>query len=558
VPTTLRSRAARRGATRLAVALVALIAVPAAAAHATVVSTTPENNEVVPTAPTTVTINYSEPVETAFGAVRVFNGDAERVDTGDLTRPDGKTVAIRLKDGLADGTYTVTYRVVSADTHPVSGAFVFHVGAVGPNPGGIADEVQGSGTPTSVARAYDVTRFVGFAALLLAVGGSVALLVFLRDAQQPVRRRLWWVVAACSGVLVLLGPVTIVLQGAAAEGFPIGDALDWDVASEVLGTRFGHVVIARTVLAALLCGIAIAAPRLPARSRMYEEAALFPAAGLVITPALSGHANVSGSAAFVLDVIHVAAAAVWVGGLAFVVLALLLATDGRWPLAMRCVPRFSAAAVISVAALVVAGSLNGYLQIRTFDGLFNTTYGRLLLVKIGLVLPLLAFGAYNNRYAVPCIRRGDATTAQRRRFLRMTGAELAIMTVVVAVTAVLVSEPPAKAQADSTAATPGAVSVFAGPYHLELELEPGTAGQNDLIVTVVHGEGVTELTVAATLPSQGIGPLRYTAKKTGPEEYVAADADLTIPGTWTFTLSVRKGEFELYEGEAQVPVGAGG
>jgi copper transport protein len=225
---------------------------------------------------------------------------------------------------------------------------------------------------------------------------------------------------------------------------------------------------------------------------------------------------------------------------------------------MRCVPRFSAAAVISVAALVMAGALNGYLQIRTFDGLFNTTYGRLLLVKIALVTPLLAFGAYNNRYAVPCIRRGDATAVQRRRFLRMTGAELAIMTAVVAVTAVLVSEPPAKAQADSTATNAGAVSVFAGPYHLELELDPGTAGPNDVVITVVHGEGVTELTVAATLPSQGIGPLRYTATKSGPEEYVAADADLTIPGTWTFKVSVRKGEFELYEGEAQVPVGAGG
>ena len=488
---TLRPRAARRVATRLAVALVALVAAPAALAHATVVSTSPENNEVVQTSPPAVTIDYSEPVETAFGAVRVFNASGERVDNGELTRPNSSSVSVGLEPDLADGTYTVTWAIVSADAHPIQSAFVFHVGAAGVN-SGVNPDVLSGGTPSSVSRAFDVNRFLGFSMLILAVGGSVALLLFLRDAQQPVRRRLWRVVAVCSGVLVLLGPVSIVLQGASASGSSIGDALNWDVASEVLDTQYGEVVVARTILAALLLGIALAAPRLPARSRIYEEAALFPAVGLVLTPALSGHASVAGSAAFVLDAIHVAAASVWVGGLAFVVLALLLATDGRWPLAMRCVPRFSAAAVISVAALVVAGALNGYLQVRTFDALFTTTYGQLLIAKIALVTPLLAFGAFNNRFAVPRIKAGDASTAQRRRFLRMTGAELAIMAVVVGVTAVLVAEPPAKAQAaEKAAAVPeGVGTIITGPYHLELKVEPGTAGQNDIVITVVHGENL--------------------------------------------------------------------
>ena len=291
---------------------------------------------------------------------------------------------------------------------------------------------------------------------------------------------------------------------------------------------------------------------------MYEEAALFPAAGLVLTPALSGHANVSGSASFVLDVIHVAAASVWVGGLAFVVLALLLATDGRWPLAMRCVPRFSAAAVISVAALVVAGTLNGYLQIRTFDGLFNTTYGRLLLVKIALVLPLLAFGAFNNRFAVPRIKAGDASTAQRRRFLRMTGAELAIMVVVVAVTAVLVSEPPAKAQADSTAATPGAVSVLAGPVPpgARARSRNGRAERHRRHGRPRGGRHGADGRGDAAEP--GHRPAALHGRETRPGGVRRGRRRPDDPGTWTFKVSVRKGEFELYEGEAQVTVGAGG
>lgn len=550
-----RSRGTRRFAARLAVSLTALVAAPAAMAHATIVSTSPENNEVVPTSPAQVTIVYSEPVETAFGAVRVFNGDGERVDQGALERPDDKTVAVALNPDLANGTYTVTWRVVSADTHPIQGAFVFHVGAAGPNSGGIADEVLGAGTPTSVSRSYDVARFLGFIALFLSVGGVVALLLFLRDAQQPVRRKLWYVVAGASGFLALLGPVIVVLQGAAAEGFGIGQSLHWNIVSEVLGTRFGHVTVARTVLAAVLCVFALCAPRIPAKYRTYEEAALLPAAGLTMIPALSGHASVSGNASFVLDVVHVIAACVWVGGLAFIVLALLLATDGRWPLAMRCVPRFSAAAVISVGALIVAGTLNGYLQIRTWDGLFHTTYGQLLIAKIALVTPLLLIGLFNNRF-VPRLKAGQSTAVQRQRFLRMTGAELTIMACIVGVTAVLVSEPPAKAQAAAEKAeVPSNVAtIITGPYHLEVTLDPGNAGPNDIVIEVVHGDPPTEITVSASLAAQQIGPLDYTARKSGETEYTVTDADLSIAGTWTLNVSVRVGEFDVYEGEAEVGV----
>ncbi len=550
-----RSRGTRRFAARLAVALAALVAAPAAMAHATVVSTSPENNEVVPTSPAQVSIVYSEPVETAFGGVRVFNNEGERVDEGALERPDDKTVAVALNPELADGTYTVTWSVVSADTHPIRGAFVFHVGAAGANPEGIAGEVLESGAPSSVARSYDVVRFLGFAALFLSVGGVVALLLFLRDAQQPVRRKLWYVVAGASGFLALLGPVTIVIQGAAAEGFGIGQALHWNIASEVLETRFGHVMVARTVLAAALCVFAIIAPRIPAKYRTYEEAALFPAAGLTMIPALSGHASVSGNASFVLDAVHVAAACVWVGGLAFIVMALLLATDGRWPLAMRCVPRFSAAAVISVAALVTAGTLNGYLQIRTWDALFNTTYGQLLIAKIALVTPLLLIGLFNNRF-VPRLKAGQSTAAQRQRFLRMTGAELAIMALIVGVTAVLVSEPPAKAQAaiEEAQVPKGTATIITGPYHLELKVEPGTAGPNDIVIEVVHGDPPTEVKVSASLPEQQIGPLDYVAVKSGETEYTVKGADLSIAGTWTLNVNVRVGEFDAYEGEAQVGI----
>src|SRR3712207_4467064 len=104
----------------------------------------------------------------------------------------------------------------------------------------------------------------------------------------------------------------------------------------------------------------------------------------------------------------------------------LFRSGRRWELAATSVPRFSTMALVSVAVLLVAGAINGYLQVRAWRGLWETEYGVLLLVKIGLVLPLLALGAYNNRFAVPRLRARIASVVERRRFVRMAGAELAI------------------------------------------------------------------------------------------------------------------------------------
>ena len=177
-----------------------------------------------------------------------------------------------------------------------------------------------------------------------------------------------------------------------------------------------------------------------------EILALAPAALLLLTPSLSGHASVSGAIALVADVAHVTAAAVWVGGLAALVLALLWAGAERWELAVTAVPRFSGLAVVAVSWLIASGTVSGYLQVRALRGLWETTYGQLLLVKIALVLPLLALGLYNNRRAVPRLRERLATAAERTRFLRTAAAELALMVAIVSVTAVLVSEPPARAE----------------------------------------------------------------------------------------------------------------
>ena len=151
-----------------------------AQAHAIVRSTEPGIDEVVESAPERVVMTFSEAVEIALGAIRVYDTNGARVDEGSAEHVSGDptTVAVKLADDLPNGTYTVTWRVISADSHPISEAFVFHVGAPGSRPLGIANEVLGgaSGGSSIGGALFGVARWVNFASLI-ALGGRAGICV---------------------------------------------------------------------------------------------------------------------------------------------------------------------------------------------------------------------------------------------------------------------------------------------------------------------------------------------------------------------------------------------
>ena len=531
----------------VAAILVALALVPAAGAHARLITTEPANDSVLEQSPRFVLLRFDESVETAFGAIRVYDSRARRVDAGEVERPSEKEARIPLERRLARGTYTATWRVVSADGHPVSGAFVFHVGAPSANPAGVAAQVLGSGTPRSVTVAFSVVRALDFLLLLLVGGGTLMLVVGLERAPAAVRSKLSSLLAAYAGGLAVVAVAGIVLQGAKAGGFGLRQALSWDVISSVLETRFGEVW-------AVQAGLAIAAALLLVAGR--RTLALAPAALLLLTPSLSGHASVSGAIALVTDAAHVTAAAVWVGGLAALVATLLWAGAARWELAVTAVPRFSGLAVVAVSWLIASGTVSAYLQVRALRGFWETTYGQLLLVKIALVLPLLALGLYNNRRAVPRLRERLATAAERTRFLRTAAAELALMTAIVGVTAVLVSEPPARAEVAPRG--PYATTAPLGDLELNLVVDPATAGLNQIHLYLTNASGqptdVDEATVSATLASHQIGPLRLEAHQAGPGHFLVHGAQLALAGDWQLRVEVRRGEFNATAATVSVPI----
>ncbi len=233
------------GAAIVGIALGALALPAGAAAHAQLEGTTPPRGTVVKTQPPAVVFRFDEPVEGNFGAVRVFDARGGRVDSGGAFHPggDGPKLAVRLRRGLARGSYTATYRVVSADGHVVSGGFVFSVGRRGAPPREtVAQLAGGTGGGPGEDVGFGLARGIQYAALAVVLGGFAFLLaVWLpalgglaggserwRLASEALARRLRRAVALAAGLGALAAAAGIALQGALAGGTSVGDALDPD------------------------------------------------------------------------------------------------------------------------------------------------------------------------------------------------------------------------------------------------------------------------------------------------------------------------------------------
>jgi copper transport protein len=175
---------------------------------------------------------------------------------------------------------------------------------------------------------------------------------------------------------------------------------------------------------------------------------------------------------------------------------------------------------------------------------------------VALVVPLLALGAYNNRFAVPRLRREIASPAEQWRFLRTAFAELGLFVAVVAVTAVLVAEPPARA----SVAPPGpyATEAMLGPLVANVVADPASVGANTLHVYLLDAAGqpadVDALALAAMLPAEKVGPLRFKAHRLAPGHYAVHGADLALEGDWQLRLAARRGEFEAFEKTIPIPI----
>jgi len=377
------TRTLAAGAAFLAVAAAA----PPAWAHARVVSTTPGDGAVLASAPTHVTIRFDDTVRVLGGTTVVGNSDKRPVTAGKPTAR-GRVVTIPLRK-LRDGDYTVRWSVLSNDGHTVDGVFAFAVGA-GRAPPTAALKAEGTNLTRNV-----ISRWLFFTGLLVAVG--VALFVplawrpALRAADAELDERALWPLAFAGFFLAFLGASSLI---------PHHDpgTTRFGVAYEV-----GGIV---AVVGATLSAVAVVERRL-GRGVFVCALALLP------IPSVAGHALDRGQWPRPLnvaaDILHVGAAAVWIGGLLALAIGLpraarKLSAEQRARFTAALVPRLSAIALVSIAVIAVTGLIRALSELSAVSQLWSSGYGRALVVKTGLLALLISLGWINRSRLVPKLR----------------------------------------------------------------------------------------------------------------------------------------------------------
>jgi copper transport protein len=649
----------------LGAAVLSMVGIPAspAAAHAELVSSEPASGDVLDTPPEQVVLNFTEGVQVGDDAVELFVSAGDQVDVGDTQKADGGAVVTVDLPELDDGAYVVAWRVTSADSHPIHGAFTFRVGAAASGDDAEAEAlmtqlVTDEGGDTTVGTLYGAVRFVGFAGMVLLVGGAAIVAILWPAGRHDRRtRRLvtaGWLTFAVATIL------SFGFQAAYAAAEPLSGVVDLSLVGEVFGTRAGAVWLVRL---GLLVVVAVAGWRLlprpepavahasdlsaAARVGPVDDAvasvdtaetaapgsaaeaqaawstplgtgARFPvvaawrrepaklataavlALALLATVSLAGHAGTGRwvPLAVVLDVVHLAAICLWLGGLTLLLVAVVrtgTATeptngDDSGPAAPRprqaaqVVAGFSTLAFAAVVVIVVTGSIQAWRQLGSIDAITGTTYGRLLVTKVLLVAAILAAAYFSRRWVqnrrsassseTPTASPADepdgdghetptlteTTPDQERRTVRAlrrsVGAEVLVAGGVLAVTALLVNTVPGVD--DTSGGGTYETEVHSTDLLVQVEVDPAATGPADIrITTLTHDEQPTEpqeLAASITLPERDLGPIPLNLETTGEGRYIARNTDIPFPGTWQLEIDAREDEFNQDTVTAEIPV----
>ncbi|MEV6305225.1 copper resistance protein CopC [Actinoplanes sp. NPDC051861] len=554
-----------------------------ASAHAAPIGSTPAAGSVIGASPTEVTVTFSEPVSPVAGRIQVVAPDGERV-SGKAT-VEGNVLRIPVRQaGRPLGTYLISFRVISADSHPVGGAITFSVGAPSARP----EAATSTGPHASVAAAVPTLRFLGYAGLTL-ITGPALFLAFLWPRRRSRRGPLLMIRA---GIVLTAFATAGALGTQAQQGS--GAAL-WQVSAselgEVLTSQFGLLLLARLAILAALAVLlppmlrgsrrtpgAFDAERKPAPDRelvtaggsaltlVSTDVVAVPArpepiprprvsrarvaavlalavAGLATWP-MTGHAIAAPMPAVTVTVgvLHMAAMAVWIGGLITLTGFLLRGTDQR--VLGVVLPVWSRWAALSVLWLAIAGAVQSVVQLGSVPALWQTGYGRLLLAKLGVLAVVLALAAAARRFV---------NTARNGRGLRRTvGIEVVATAVILAISAVLVQVDPGRtAAANQAAITNDGLSetLNSSIYTLQFNIFPVQVGEYNTVHAFLYTPAgaplpAEEWEVSTKFLDQDLEAVRAPLAPLNPVHHALGSVTFPLPGTYEIAFTIRINELD--------------
>jgi copper transport protein len=421
----------------LLIVLVALAFPAAASAHATLRYTTPQFGTELQRGPAQIALHFDQRVKVLPNSIKVLNGVGKQFALP--ARTEGRNVVADVRS-LKLGAYTVRWRAISADSHVVSGVWTFGVRVPAP---AVANAYGASG-PT---KAEHLVRWAWFLGLALAIGSLGLRVICLRGLAVPrtLERKMTVAAGLGAGISLQAGIAAFSLRAEDALQLPLGDFLYGDL-SPMAATRFGRAFVVMTLGFALVLALLFLAWLLD-RTDILVPAfvlSLLFAGGL----SWSGHDALDAGSSWktaIADWVHIAAASVWIGGLATMV---GLVWYGAPALRRAAFLNFSRMATVLIALVLAAGIYLSIVRLPHLHDLWTERYGQILLVKIGLVCVALLWGAFHHFVVAPALERAD--TGFLTRIGRSLAGESLVGVAVLLVAAVLVDSKPPPRPADAS------------------------------------------------------------------------------------------------------------
>jgi copper transport protein len=537
----------------LALAALCAFATPAAA-HAELETTDPANGARFPAGepPASVRMTFSEDVELANDSVRLFGADAAPIEgVGDPQLADGGLAITATLPDLADGAYIVSWRAVSEDAHPIDGSFSFTVGEGEAASADVVDSLQTHGNKT-IGVLFGTVRGLAFAGLLVLVGAVWFLRLGWPDGgnDRGVQR-------------LLLGAWMLVIVTAVASIFLQADYTSSSV-SDVLDERYGQSMLVRLGLCAVFLVI-LANP-----ARVILRGAFDAVLGLALLATLtsSGHATTGRviPVGFVTDLVHVSAAALWLGGVT--VLALLLLRSQPPAEVQEITTRFSFLAAPAIALVVLSGTVQTLRQVEDLDQLFTSAYGRLVLTKVGLLVFIVTAASVSRHIVlrwkarrrapegtiVAELREQPIADDDRKDLRDALVVEVALAAVILAVTAVLVNTVPPKETAETPAAavpSPFTQTIEGDQLRFGVAVAPAATGENHVVLRLMDADGQPFTTIEATAEmsqaERGISAIDIPLTAADEEGVYEGTVELPIPGPWELKITALRTELDEEE-----------
>ena len=540
------------------VAVAALVLPASAWAHAALLQTVPVASRTVNVVPTEVRLRFSEPVEPRFAIVSVTDATGRQVTDGDpAAAPGSPQTLVTPLASVPEGWYLVFWRVISADGHPVRGAFTF---AVGPNPGPPPQFRVPSLSETATTTQLLIARWVVFLSTMSALGLFVLRAVIARPVVRVVRgcslRSLNIAFAVALGVALVATPIYALL---ATAQFTLRSFWDFgDVIPAVRSSGFGEDFLDLELVLGLFAIGAIAAlvvDRPEREQRSVAELLALPAAlaaGLaaLVLPALAGHAGQKSprGLSLPLDTAHLTAGSIWLGGLiGLVVFWLSVGRAGRAAALAYVVPRFSVVAFCSVLLLIGTGIGQAFQELPTFASLWETSYGQALIWKIGLLSAALLLAAVNLARTKPRLQARDASAPLLLR--RLVQGEILFVAAALFAAGVLASLAPpssalARVQDISARVGPGPVSetVAKGPYRVHVRVTPNRAAVNNAFELALTRNGRpvrgAEVITKFDMLDMEMGEQSYRLRERRPGVFRHSAPALVMVGHWGLLFEV--------------------